>query len=123
MIKKIQIKRPEPVFKNLLRSPGIDSQPSGPVRQPYLLYQPARLHRLAESIHIPGLLKRLLREQTCREPECREQVCCGKTWVIKCAGNGEAGSGSATDILVGNKRAGSDRRPAHSTATHREQTS
>jgi hypothetical protein len=27
--------RPEPVFVNLLRSPGIDSQPWGPVRQPY----------------------------------------------------------------------------------------
>ncbi len=26
----------EPVFVNLLRSPGIDSQPGGPVRQPYL---------------------------------------------------------------------------------------
>jgi hypothetical protein len=34
----------------LLRSPGIDSQPGGPVRRPYLLYWPARLHRLAESI-------------------------------------------------------------------------
>jgi hypothetical protein len=29
---------------------GINSQPGGPVRQPYLLYQLARLHRLAESI-------------------------------------------------------------------------
>ncbi len=47
----------EPVFVNLLRSPGIDSQPGGPIRQPYLTYQPARLHRLAESI--PGLLERL----------------------------------------------------------------
>ena len=36
---------------------GIDSQPGGPVRQPYLLYRLVRLHRLAESI--PGLLKRL----------------------------------------------------------------
>ena len=33
---------------------GIDSQPGGPVRQPYLTYRPARLYRLAESIH--GLL-------------------------------------------------------------------
>ncbi len=41
---------PEPKFVNLLRSPGIDSQPGGPVRQPYLTYRPARLHRLAESI-------------------------------------------------------------------------
>jgi hypothetical protein len=39
------------------KEPGIDSQPSGPVRQPYLLYRLARLHRLAESI--PGLLKHL----------------------------------------------------------------
>jgi hypothetical protein len=37
------------------KEPGIDSQPGGPVRQPYLLYQLARLHRRAESI--PGLLK------------------------------------------------------------------
>jgi hypothetical protein len=41
---------PEPVFVNPLRSPGIDSQPGGPELQPHLLYQPARLHRLAESI-------------------------------------------------------------------------
>jgi hypothetical protein len=41
---------PEPVFLNLLRSPGIDSQTGGPVRHPYLTYRPARLHRLAESI-------------------------------------------------------------------------
>ncbi len=47
----------EPEFVNLLRSPGIDSQPGGPVRQPYLKYRPAWLHKLAESI--PGLLKRL----------------------------------------------------------------
>jgi hypothetical protein len=33
-----------------LRSPGIDSQHGGPVRQPYLTHRPARLHRLAESI-------------------------------------------------------------------------
>jgi hypothetical protein len=48
---------PEPVFVNILRSPGIDSQPGRPVRQPYLSYLPARLHGLAESI--PGLHKRL----------------------------------------------------------------
>ncbi len=35
-------------------SPVIDSQPGGPVRQPYLTYWPARIHRLAESIS--GLL-------------------------------------------------------------------
>ncbi len=39
-------KTSESVFVNLLRSPGIDSKPGGPV-----------LHRLAESI--PGLRKRL----------------------------------------------------------------
>jgi hypothetical protein len=33
----------EPEFVNLLRSPGIDSQPGGPVQQPYLTYRPARL--------------------------------------------------------------------------------
>ncbi len=38
----------EPVFVNLLRSLEIDSQPDGPVRQPYLTFWPARLHRLAE---------------------------------------------------------------------------
>ncbi len=35
------------------KEPGIYSQPGGPVRQPYLLYRLARLHRLA------GLLKHL----------------------------------------------------------------
>ncbi len=40
---------------DLLRIPKINSQPGGPVRQPYLTYRPARLHRLEESI--PGLLK------------------------------------------------------------------
>jgi hypothetical protein len=48
---------PEPEFVNILRSPGINSQPGGSVRQPYLTYRPAWLHRLAESI--PWLLKRL----------------------------------------------------------------
>jgi hypothetical protein len=47
----------ELVFVDLLRSPRIDSQPGGPVRQPYLSYRPDRLHRLAESN--PGLNKRL----------------------------------------------------------------
>jgi hypothetical protein len=42
--------QPEPVFLYLLRSPGIDSQPGGPVRKPYLSYWPARLHGLAKSI-------------------------------------------------------------------------
>ncbi len=36
-----QLRRTEPVFVNLLRSRGIDSQPSGgPVRQPYFTYRP-----------------------------------------------------------------------------------
>ncbi len=48
---------PEPEFANLLKSPWIDSEPGGPVRQPYLTYRPARLNRMAESI--PGLLKNL----------------------------------------------------------------
>jgi hypothetical protein len=47
----------EPEFVNLLRSPGIDSQPGGPVRQPHLTDRPAKLQRLAGSI--PGLLKHL----------------------------------------------------------------
>jgi len=42
----VAVSQPEPVFVNLLRSPGIDSQPGGPVRQPSLSYRPARLHRL-----------------------------------------------------------------------------
>jgi hypothetical protein len=44
------------LFVNLLKSPGIDSQPGGSVRQSYLTYRHAMLHRLAESIS--GLLKR-----------------------------------------------------------------
>jgi hypothetical protein len=52
----------EPVFVNLLRSPGIDSQPGGQVGQPSLSYRPARLHRPGEIDYkdsLPGLLKRL----------------------------------------------------------------
>jgi hypothetical protein len=33
------LREEEPVFVNLLRSPGIDSQPSWPVRRPYLAYR------------------------------------------------------------------------------------
>jgi hypothetical protein len=54
------MKKTEPVFVDLLRSPGIDSQPGGPVRQPYLLYWPAKLHGPAKSIsrnRFPGSLK------------------------------------------------------------------
>ncbi len=47
---------PEPVF---VKEPRNRFQTWGPVRQPYLSYRPARLHRPAESI--PGLLKRLQR--------------------------------------------------------------
>jgi hypothetical protein len=47
----------ELVFVDPLRRPEIDSQLGGPVRQPYILYRPARQHRLAASI--PGLHKRL----------------------------------------------------------------
>ncbi len=39
-------KKSEPVVINLLRGPGIDSQPGRPVRQPYKLYRPAGLHTL-----------------------------------------------------------------------------
>ncbi len=35
----------QPEFVNILRGPGIDSLPGGPVREPYLTYLPARLHR------------------------------------------------------------------------------
>jgi hypothetical protein len=53
----------EPVFVNLLRSPGIDSQPLGSVRQPYLSYRPAWLQELHGRIYspesIPGLYKLL----------------------------------------------------------------
>ncbi len=40
----------EPEFVNFSRSPGIDSQSGGPVRQPYLTYRSTRLHMLAESV-------------------------------------------------------------------------
>ncbi len=40
----------EPEFVNLLRSLGIDSQPGGPGKHPFLTCRPARLYRLAESI-------------------------------------------------------------------------
>jgi hypothetical protein len=40
----------EPVFVNLLRSPGIDSLPAGPARQIGLSYRLASLHRLAALI-------------------------------------------------------------------------
>jgi hypothetical protein len=45
-----QVRKIQSPYLNHLRSPGIDFQPGGPVRQPYLTYRFARLHRLAESI-------------------------------------------------------------------------
>jgi hypothetical protein len=42
--------KPRARICKLLWSPGIDSQPGGSVRQPYLTYRPARLHGLAKSI-------------------------------------------------------------------------
>jgi hypothetical protein len=45
----ILCRRTELVFVDLLRSPKIDSQPGGTVRQPYLSFRPDRLHRLAKS--------------------------------------------------------------------------
>jgi hypothetical protein len=52
--------RSETKFVNLLKSPGIDSQPGGPVQQSFLTYLPARLQRLVESLpwkRFPGSLK------------------------------------------------------------------
>jgi hypothetical protein len=47
--------RTEPVFVVLSKSPGINSQPAGPVpRQLYLSYQPARLHTVSWRKSIPG---------------------------------------------------------------------
>ncbi len=54
----LAIELSEPVFVNLLKSPGIDYQPGGP-QQPYLTYRPARQHRLAESIPRNRFLERL----------------------------------------------------------------
>ncbi len=51
----------EPVFVNLLRSLGIDFEPVGPVRQPYL-YRPARAtwaRGIDSSESDPGLHERL----------------------------------------------------------------
>jgi hypothetical protein len=45
------LRRPVPVFVDLLKSPGIDFRPGRPVGQPCLSYRPARLHRLAEWIN------------------------------------------------------------------------
>ncbi len=50
--------RIDPVFVNLLGSPGIDSPPCGPVRQPYLSNLTARIHTV-HRLAVSGLLKRL----------------------------------------------------------------
>ncbi len=41
-------------FVNLLRSPGINSQSSGPVREPYLTYRPAR-DGIFKLVRSPGI--------------------------------------------------------------------
>jgi hypothetical protein len=66
-------KRTEPVFVGLVRSPGIDSQPGGPVRNPVSRTGPTgyigwrnRFLRIDSSESIPGLHKRLqIRARTC----------------------------------------------------------
>ncbi len=50
VMKRIEITLPWARISKRWESPGIDSQESIPVRQIGLSYQPARLHRLAESI-------------------------------------------------------------------------
>jgi hypothetical protein len=44
----------EPVFINLWRSQGIDSKPGVPIRQPYLLFRPARA-RIGKRLRSPGI--------------------------------------------------------------------
>ncbi len=46
---------PEPVFVNILRSPRIDSQPGGPVRQVYLMYRPPTRARICKRLRSPGI--------------------------------------------------------------------
>jgi hypothetical protein len=75
-------------FVNLLRSPGIDTQPGGPVRQPYLTYRPAGLYRLAESILCNRILsslsvykKRALIPRTVISHRQMKILCrCGAPW-------------------------------------------
>jgi hypothetical protein len=47
-------KSTEPEFVNLLRRPVIDSQPSRPIQQPYLMYRPARV-RICKCLRSPGI--------------------------------------------------------------------
>ncbi len=54
----------EPELVNLLRSPGNNAQPGGPVRKHYLTYRPAKLYigwrsRILGIDTVPWLLKRL----------------------------------------------------------------
>jgi hypothetical protein len=71
------------------KEPGIDSQPGGPVWQPYLLYWLARLHRLAESIPRNRLLGSLkvykygLRLHWLAELVPRNRFLCSITWRMK----------------------------------------
>jgi hypothetical protein len=51
-------RHPEPVFVNLLRNPGIGSQPGGPVRQPYPTGPPGYIGGGIDTLEsIPGLFK------------------------------------------------------------------
>jgi hypothetical protein len=50
-----RIDRAVPEFVTFQGGPGIDSQPGGPVRQPYLMYRSARQAETTPA----GLLKRL----------------------------------------------------------------
>ncbi len=51
--------QPEPVFLTLLRRPGIDSQPGGPVRHFYSICRTGSPGGIDSSESIPGLLRRL----------------------------------------------------------------
>ncbi len=55
---------PEPVFVDLLRSSGIDSQPGGPVQQPHLSYRPAMLHRFLGFINVRLQIRALACQDT-----------------------------------------------------------
>jgi hypothetical protein len=59
------------VFVNLIKSPGIDSQPGGQVRQPYIFDKPARQVTSAMAESILGPLKRLqIRTQIEKKKRC-----------------------------------------------------
>jgi hypothetical protein len=75
---------PHRLFVNLLRSTGIDSQHGGPVRQPYLLYRPARLYIGWRNGRIPqnrflgylNVYKHGLCREVCRDPDTHENLTC-----------------------------------------------